>query len=647
MDGRIETNEPNTAIAAERFSNTPRASTILRDIGELKRVHQRLQLLAAVTSELIASDQPQQIIDGLCRKVMEHLDCQVFFNYLVDEEEHRLRLNAHAGVSEETARQIQWLDFGAAISGCAAMEGRRIVAEHILAAVDPRTDLVRAMGVQAYACHPLLNQGKVIGTLSFGSRTKPRFEADELELMETVTGHVAIALQRIGLLKASERHARSAEAANIAKSRFLANMSHELRTPMNAILGMTELALGEQLPPAARDYLQTAKESADLLLELLNEILDFSRIEAGRFELESAPFSLHKTIERVVKTLGTRAREKRLELVHGISDDVPDQVVGDALRLQQVLMNLVSNAIKFTAEGRVVLHVEVEKEPEMADGKQAPGVHAANLLAASFISDTDSSTGSSVRLSFAVSDTGMGIARENLEKIFTAFTQADVSTTRQFGGTGLGLAISQRLVKLMGGRLGVESELGKGSTFSFGICLGLEKPVCRSVSLDAIASAVPAAGPAERPKGGPPSAAPTAGFRKLRVLLAEDMRTNQKLVEHVLGKRGHTVELAENGRAALERIRETDYDVVLMDVQMPELDGFRATAAVRQMANRRKARLPIIGLTAHAMKGDREQCLAAGMDGYIAKPIDTKDLLEAVERLAERTAEARPVVPEL
>ena len=431
------------------------------DITSLKRAEERTRLLAEVTAELLSSDQPQQIVESLCRKVMAHLDCHAFFNFLVGEQAGRLHLNACAGIPVETARQIEWLDYGTAVCGCVARDGRRIVAEHIQTTPDPRTDLVRSFGIQAYACHPLLNQGQVIGTLSFGSRTKPAFAEDELSLMKAVADDVAIAMQRLRLLESLERNAHAAEAANIAKSQFLANMSHELRTPMNAIMGMTDLALGEDLSPNTRDYLQTAKQSADSLLELLNEILDLSRIEAGGFQLESTPFDLRQTVQQAIKTLGVRAYEKGLELICDLGN-VPNGLIGDPLRLRQVLVNLIGNALKFTPKGEVVVSATVQsvEPPEVV-------------------------------LEFAVSDTGIGITPDDQQRIFAPFSQADASTTRRYGGSGLGLAITQRLVNLMRGRIWVESEQGGGSTFRFTVRLELhedweEEPTLPAVSREAL-----------------------------------------------------------------------------------------------------------------------------------------------------------------
>jgi len=437
---------------------------------------------------------------------------------------------------------------------------------------------------------PLIHGGKTIGMIGLGNR-EGGYGPEEREAAELLAPAIVQALLSKRAEIELEAAKAAAESANAAKTRFLANMSHELRTPMNAILGMTDLALTEPLPPTVRDYLQTAKESADVLLELLNEILDFSRIEAGRFELEATAFSLRKTVEQAVKTLGVRAYEKGLDLVCELPDALPDVVVGDPLRVRQVLMNLLNNAIKFTPKGEIGVQAAIEERSPDA-----------------------------VTLRFSVSDTGIGITPENLDRIFSPFTQADASTTRRFGGTGLGLAISQRLVNLMGGRMWVESQPQKGSTFHF------------TVRFNAIARSIggpePAAGCETK------SVLPTP-LRALRVLLAEDTPANQKLVLHVLGKRGHHVAVAGDGREALAQLEQENFDVVLMDVQMPEMDGFQATAEIRRFDDRRKARVPIIAMTAHALKGDRERCLDAGMDAYLSKPIDGEELIETVERLAE------------
>jgi two-component system, sensor histidine kinase and response regulator len=575
--------------------------------------------------------------------------------------------------------------------------------------------------------------GRIIGTFGISHDVTASKQAEELSLRA-----------QEALLTAKE----AAEAASRAKSSFLANMSHEIRTPLNAVLGMTELVLGTQLSTEQRQYLNMVYEAGQSLLGVINDILDFSKVEAGKLELDAVAFNLRDRLGDAMRSLAFRAHSKRLELACRVQPGVPDRLIADPVRLRQVIVNLVGNAIKFTEQGEIV--VEVCGEP--------PSDSNGSSSAALQRSDSRSATPNKpLMLHCAVRDTGIGIAPEKQRAVFEAFEQADTSTTRKFGGTGLGLAISTRLIELMGGKLWLESKPGVGSTFHFtvpvevaavdsaepaatfattvrgmrilvvddnatsrsileeiltnwemrpdvatgadaalemlrnaamaadpyravladchmpdadgfalsecirqepqlasavilmvsssdkpgeinrceqaGITAYLLKPIKQSELFDAIVAGLRIS-PVEEIRVEALASRPWRKLRPQRILLVEDSVVNQKLAVALLEREGHGVTVADNGRIAVERLKAEPFDIVLMDVQMPVMDGLEATIAIRAREKQSGGHVPIVAMTAHALKGDREQCLEAGMDGYVAKPIRGEELLAALEKFA-------------
>ena len=558
--------------------------------------------------ELVA-DNPRQLADleksvlPIARQRLE-LGAETLERFRAVGLDEQVRARLHLG--KDTMEKVR-----SAVAGFLAEENRRLAERQQSAESLNRQTGLALIGVILFgSCVGLASV--MLFTRGIASRLETIVaDTDALTREERLTeiptgadeiGQLGRACHRASQLLADRRaelvHAKEvAEAANKAKDDFLANVSHEVRTPLNGIIGITDLALDTGLTSTQRDYLDMVKQSSEDLLHLINQLLDFSKIAAGKLTLESMPIALHELVERTTKPLATRAATKGLTLTCEISPDVPSHVVGDGMRLRQVIINLVENAIKFTPSGSI----QVKVEPCTIEGAE-------------------------VGVCFSIIDSGIGIPAEKQELIFHAFAQADSSTTREYGGTGLGLAICSQLVALMGGHLRVDSREGSGSAFHFNV--GFRKAT----------GALPSA---------PPTTAPRPSqMISLQVLVVDDNPVNRSVAAGMLHQQGHRVSLATNGREAVAAARGQRFDLILMDLQMPELDGLAATARIRDAEAKLGWRTPIVAMTARAAEDDRNRCLAAGMDDYVSKPVSKQQLLEAVARVCDTDAlktGARPI----
>lgn len=583
-------------------------NTMLQEIEERDnalegKVAQRTKVLAnqnAVFANILQGRPIDEALSIIAENLDNQLHGSIAFFHLIDPRQPNLLLVAGPNVPLIAANSLQKIEKSSKESSCS----RALQTEE--EAFELLQDDILSKNHKSIWSNPILStENQVIAILSVLRTTEAPLSPEEHEILTSAGDLASVIISHYLSVEDLRLAKESAEAANKAKSEFLANMSHEIRTPLNGVIGMTDLLIETGLSNEQYDFALTIQQSGKLLLAVVNDILDFSKIEAGKIIITSVNFSVRELINHMESVFVAKCREKDITFITSVSPNIPEAMLGDRDRLSQILFNLSGNAVKFThSGGAIVIMARLKK------------IH---LKAA--------------QIMFAVIDSGIGIPKEKLDLVFNAFEQADSTYTRQYGGTGLGLAISRKLVQLMGGTLSVNSLEGLGSAFYFTIPLGIsDSKSLASHEQTIISEALPQSA----------LLLDANADHRPHILVAEDNLVNQKVVGTLLEKAGYDVTVAQNGEEACRLFDGHDFDLILMDIQMPKLDGVQATERIRHHRSKTKSQVPILALTAHAMSGDRELYLSLGMDSYVSKPIDRTLLLTEVKKLLEEGRKNHP-----